>query len=95
MERNWKEDLSTVEQRRLLNEGLGWFFLQQIGDTKMEMNVKDLREYLADFQDAAKVEVVVNNYPVKFSIMWGGSDGCTKTTAINICFIIDGTHEVE
>lgn len=57
------------------------------------MNVKELREYLAVFPDSANVKVVVDNYPVNYSMAWGGADGGTKETADDVVFTIDGTNE--
>lgn len=57
------------------------------------MNVKELREYLDEFQDDANVQVVVNNSPTSFSIAWGGADGGTKATAHNVSFMVDGTND--
>ena len=57
------------------------------------MNVQALREYLADFPDDADVEVVVDNYPVRFDLAWGSDDGGTKATARDVIFSVGGKHE--
>ena len=59
------------------------------------MNIKELREYLVGFPDAAKVVIVVKNRPADFSLAWGGDDGGTKATAADVAFIVGGTSERE
>lgn len=53
------------------------------------MNVKELREYLAEFPDAAQVEVIVDNHPVDYSMAWGGDgEGGSKATAELVAFVV-------
>jgi hypothetical protein len=59
------------------------------------MNVKQLREYLADFPESADVEVVVGSYVKEYSMAWGEADGGTKATAHNIAFMVSSTNERE
>ena len=58
------------------------------------MNVKELREYLSDFPDNAKVLVVVGCRPVDFSMAFGCADGGTKKTAIDVAFHVDSRQEI-
>jgi hypothetical protein len=60
---------------------------------EIEMNVRELREYLADFPDSAKVEIVVENYPKEYSLGWGCADGANKATAFSVSFMVGGSHE--
>lgn len=57
------------------------------------MNVKELRRYLNDFPDEAKIFVVVDNYQTPFDVAWGGADGGTKATAHDVCFCVGGSNE--
>lgn len=61
--------------------------------TRNKMTVLELHEFLQQFPNEAVVEVVVNNRPVEFELLWGGCDGCTKETADGVCFSVGGTHE--
>lgn len=60
---------------------------------RIAMNVKELRDYLAEFPDTAKVQVVVNNCPANFSTAWGGSDGGKKATAHKVVFMVGGNDD--
>lgn len=38
------------------------------------MNVAELQKYLSDFNPLAEVEVVVNNRPMSFELLFGSSE---------------------
>lgn len=57
------------------------------------LTVRQLIQYLTDFNPDAKIEVIVENYPKEFSFAWGGGEGCTKKTADSFSFYIDGNDE--
>lgn len=57
------------------------------------MRVQDLIEKLMTYNRNAEVKTIVNNYERSFTIMFGGSDGCTKSTCDNVSFVIDSDGE--
>ena len=54
-----------------------------------KMQVKDLIEKLKEYPLEAKVLVVAHDYGYPFSIAFGGSDGGTKETAIEVLLCVD------
>ena len=54
------------------------------------MKVKELIDELKNYNMDAKVQVVVDNYPVDFDLTYGGADGVTKKSASEISFMTEG-----
>lgn len=54
-----------------------------------DFKVKDLIELLQQVNPDATVEVIASNKSQKFSITYGGGDGCTKTTCESFSFYLD------
>ena len=53
------------------------------------MKVKDLIEKLKEYNENAEIEVIVDNYPAKFSLCYGGSDGGTKENCDTVDFYVE------
>jgi hypothetical protein len=53
------------------------------------MKVKELLEILMFVNPEAVVDVIVQNYPRKFSLAQGGAEGCTNETCDSFAFYVD------
>lgn len=56
------------------------------------MKIKDLIEALKDYNEEAKVDVIVNCYPVDWSICFGSSEGCTKANCDSVSFYVESPN---
>ena len=59
------------------------------------MKVKSLIEKLGEYNKEAVVNVIVDNYPVDWSLCFGGYDGCTKDTCVDISFYVESSNNSE
>ena len=59
------------------------------------MKVKELQEKLQRVNPEAEVEVIVNNYPQKFTLVHGGSEGCTEKNCRDWGFYVDDMCDSE
>ena len=59
------------------------------------MNVKQIREKLKEYNEDAEFIVVVKNYPVKFEICFGNTEGGTKQNCEEVCIYTESTEEQE
>jgi hypothetical protein len=59
------------------------------------MKVRDLQTKLSRFNQDAEIEIVVNNYPQKFSVLFGTSEGCTPENCEQVSFYVEHMCESE
>jgi len=53
------------------------------------MTVSELLKRISETNKDALVSVIVNNQPMDFSLVWGGSEGSTKATSDTLSFYVD------
>ena len=59
------------------------------------MKVKELIEKLNEYNQIANVEICVNGMPQKFEMCYGGSEGCTKSSCHEVCFMVGAACDEE
>ena len=57
------------------------------------MKVKELIEKLNEYNQNADVEICVKGMPQEFEICYGGSEGGTKSSCHEVCFMVDTCNE--
>lgn len=59
------------------------------------MKVRDLQEKLSGYNQDAEIEVLVNNYPQEFIILFGCTEQCTPENCEQVSLYVHSTCESE
>ena len=59
------------------------------------MKVKEIQSKLQRINPEAEVQVIVENFPQKFSLSIGDQDGCTDATCRYLSFYVDSLNSSE